>query len=131
MRSTVKLSVLILMLLALAAAGGGEGGRLTSAEASGAQKKLTGRQLASARTLYTQNCMRCHGSDGRAETMMGKAFNATNFTDANWWKRERPSDKRLTASIRDGRNDMPPFGQNLSKKEIAALAAFVRTFNGK
>ncbi|HZH32817.1 MAG TPA: cytochrome c [Pyrinomonadaceae bacterium] len=131
MGSTGKLSVLLLALLAVGATGVG-GSRLMRAEASGgAQKKPAGGEPAAAKVLYTQNCTRCHGADGRAETPMGKAFAATNFTDANWWKRERPSDKRLTASIRDGREDMPPFGQNLSKKEIAALAAYVRTFKGK
>jgi mono/diheme cytochrome c family protein len=122
-----------LALLAVVATCVGGGGRLTRAEASGGaqKKKSASRELAAAKVLYTQNCTRCHGADGRAATPMGKAFAATNFTDADWWKRERPSDRRLTTSIREGRDDMPPFGQNLSKKEIAALAAYVRTFKGK
>lgn len=113
--------------------GGDSFGRLVSARAPIAQKKLTGRQAERAKVLYADNCTRCHGADGRGQTAMGRAFAAPNLTDAAWWKKERPSDRRLAASIRDGRNQqrMPAFGQQLSKSEIAALAAFVRTFNGK
>ncbi|HEX8129742.1 MAG TPA: cytochrome c [Pyrinomonadaceae bacterium] len=131
MGSRGKLLVLILVLLAVMASGGDYFGRFMRAEAGVAQKKLTGRQLAATKVLYTQNCARCHGADGRAQTTMGKAFEAVNFTDADWWKRERPTDRRLTNSIRKGRDNMPPFGENLSKKEIAALVAYVRTFKGK
>jgi mono/diheme cytochrome c family protein len=130
MGRTGKLLLMTLMLVACLAAGGGHLARLTRAEA-GAQKKPTGKQLAAAKVLYTQKCARCHGADGRAATLMGESFRATKFADAEWWKKERPSNARLTTSIRDGRGNMRPFGQDLSKKEIAALAAYVRTFNGK
>ncbi|MCA1564531.1 MAG: c-type cytochrome [Acidobacteria bacterium] len=112
--------------------GGGYFGRL--ADASTAQGKLTGKkQPASAKVLYADNCARCHGADGRGQTAMGRAFAAPNLADAGWWKKERPSDKRLTASIRDGRNQnrMPTFGHQLSKSEITALVRLVRTFGGK
>jgi mono/diheme cytochrome c family protein len=64
---------------------------------------------------------------------LGRASAVPNLTDAAWWKKERPTDKRLTASIRDGRNRkrMPAFGQQLSKSEIAALVRLVRAFDGK
>ena len=125
-----KLTAAFLLLLLGVASGGGDFGRL--ADASAAQKKkLTAKPPERTKVLYAQNCARCHGADGRAATPMGTSFRATNFADAGWWKRERPSDARLTTSIRDGRGNMRPFGQDLSKKEIAALAAYVRTFRGK
>lgn len=97
------------------------------------QKKLSRKQqqLARAKALYMDNCVLCHGADGRAQTGMGKALEATNLADAKWWKKERAGDKRLLASIRDGRDQMPAFGKKFSKEEIAALVAFVKTFNGK
>lgn len=102
------------------------------AAATTTQKKLSRKQqLASAKVLYIENCARCHGADGRSETPMGKVFAATNLADANWWKRERVGEKRLFAAIRDGRKQMPAFGKKLSKEEINALVAFVKTFNGK
>ena len=112
-------------------------GRLVRAEASATaattQKKLSRKQqqLATAKVLFIENCARCHGADGRGDTPMGRVFAATNLTDAGWWKRERVSEKRLAAAIRDGRGQMPAFGKKLSKEEINALVALVKTFNGK
>jgi mono/diheme cytochrome c family protein len=77
------------------------------------------------------NCARCHGADGQSNTPMGKVYDAPNLADAAWWKRERAGDKRLHASIRDGRGGMPAFGKKLSKEEINALVALVKTFKGK
>lgn len=127
----------IAALLVGVCVGGGYLGRLVHAEesatAAATQKKLSRKQqqLASARVLYVENCARCHGAEGRGDTPMGKLFKAKDLTDAGWWKRERVSEKRLTASIRDGHKQMPAFGKKLSKAEIAALVALVKTFNGK
>jgi mono/diheme cytochrome c family protein len=120
------------MLLAATVPGGDYFGRFTRAEAFGQQKRPD-RQLAATKALYAQHCALCHGADGRARSPMGVSLRATNFTDADWWKKERPTDARLTASIRDGRNRkrMPAFGQQLSKSEIAALVRLVRAFDGK
>lgn len=130
MRRTGKLSISILMLLAASVWGGDYFGRFTRAEATG-QRKRPDRQHAAAKDLYAQHCALCHGADGRARSPVGVSLRATNFADAGWWKKERPTDARLTTSIRDGRGNMRPYGQDLSKKEIAALAAYVRTFKGK
>jgi mono/diheme cytochrome c family protein len=137
-----KLMVAVLLLSGVSVSGGYLGRHTraemgattaTAAAAATAQKKLSRKQqqLASAKVLYIENCARCHGADGRGETPMGKLFEAKNLADAVWWKRERVGDKRLFASIRDGRNQMPAFGKKLSKEEIAALVALVKTFNGK
>jgi len=123
-------AVLTLLLVGIVSANSYTGRR---AVASATQKKASGRQLARARVLYADNCARCHGSDGRGQTMMGRGLAAPNLTDAGWWKAERPTNKRLTTSIHNGRGDgrMPAFGEQLSKSEIAALVALVRRFNGK
>lgn len=130
----------IAVLLVVASVSGGYLGRLVRAEESASataatttQKKLSRKQqqLASARVLFIENCARCHGADGRGQTPMGRVFAAKDLTDAGWWKRERVSDKRLAASIRDGRDQMPAFGKKLSKEDINALVALVKTFNGK
>ncbi|MDQ1590096.1 MAG: hypothetical protein QOG71_723 [Pyrinomonadaceae bacterium] len=105
--------------------------RAATTTEGGAQKKLNGKRLAAATALFETNCARCHGADGRGQTAMGKAFAAPNLTDAAWWKKTQPTDQRLANSIRHGRGQMPGFGQQLSKSDIAALVAFVRTFDGK
>lgn len=124
-----KRAALALALLLGMVSGGGYFGRL--ADASAAQKKLTGKRLAAAKVLYADNCALCHGADGRGQTPMGTAFDAPDFADAGWWKKTRPNDRRLAASIRQGRGRMPAFGQQLSASEIAALVRLVRTFDGK
>jgi mono/diheme cytochrome c family protein len=141
-----KLFIAVLMvgvLLVGVSQGGGYPGRRARAEerapaasaaaAATTQKKLSRKQqqLARAQGLFIENCARCHGADGRGTTPMGKVFGAKNLTDAAWWKKERMSDKRLTDSIREGREQMPAFGKKLSGEEIAALVAFIKTFKGK
>ena len=127
-RGKLTATVLTLLLLCVVSGGGYEGRR---AGASAMQKKSAGRQTERAKVLYADNCARCHGADGRGQTAMGRAFAAPNLADAAWWKKTRPTGKRLSDSVRHGRGQMPAFGQRLSKSEIAALVAFVRTFDGK
>ena len=110
--------------------------RLAPAEASAsgvAQKKLSHKQqqLANAKVTYLENCARCHGADGQGKTPMGEVYGASNLADAEWWKKERVNEKRLTAAIRDGKGGMPAFGKKLSREEITALVALVKTFKGK
>lgn len=135
-----KSSLVVLLVLGVVSGGGyfarrmrAEAGASAAAATVVTQNKLTGKQLEAAKALYANNCARCHGADGRGQTAMGRVFAAPNLADAGWWKKERPTDKRLTASIRHGRNQqrMPAFGRQLSKSEIAALVRLVRTFNGK
>ncbi|MEP6636373.1 MAG: c-type cytochrome, partial [Acidobacteriota bacterium] len=37
--------------------------------------------------LFNRNCARCHGADGRGDTPSGHLYNAPNFTDPEWWKK--------------------------------------------
>jgi mono/diheme cytochrome c family protein len=123
-----------LLLVGLSVSGNYPGRRAeANAKVESAQKKSARRQQqqAGAKVLYMDNCARCHGADGRGQTPMGRVFATANLTDPGWWKKERASDKRLAASIRDGRKQMPAFGKKFSREEIAALVAFVKNFNGK
>lgn len=85
-------------------------------------------RLERAKTLFAEKCARCHGADGRGKTVTGDMLGVPDFTDENWWKGDR-SDARLTASVTEGRGEMPPFGRKLTRREIAALVAYVRRFN--
>src|SRR2546423_1304827 len=80
------------------------------------------------RTLYMQNCARCHGADGHGQTEQGELYGVPDLADGNWWKKERLSDRRLTNSITNGKKGgMPAFGKRLARTDINALVAFVRT----
>jgi mono/diheme cytochrome c family protein len=84
-------------------------------------------QSSRAKTLFAERCARCHGADGRGQTVIGEMLDVPDFTDANWWK-EGMSDKRFANSITHGKGEMPAFGKKLSKHEISTLAAYVRRF---
>jgi cbb3-type cytochrome c oxidase subunit III len=97
--------------------------------AAAPQKRGKGaQQLERGRAVYMQNCARCHGADGRSQTEQGELYGATALADAAWWRSARVSDRRLTASIANGKKGgMPAYGKRLSKDDIAAVVAFVRT----
>ena len=77
------------------------------------------------RGVYAANCARCHGADGTSHTMMGEMTQARDLTDAAW--QSRRSAARMIASVTNGRGEMPAFKRKLSRQEIAAAVAYVRT----
>jgi mono/diheme cytochrome c family protein len=85
-------------------------------------------RLARAKSLFAEKCARCHGADGRGKTVAGGLLGVPDFTDEKWWKGDG-TDARLITSVTEGRDEMPPFGRKLSRREIAALVAYVRRFN--
>lgn len=76
-------------------------------------------------TIYAEKCALCHGGDGKG-TPTGINFGVKNFTDQDWLKSRTIDD--FTNSITNGNPDNPnylPFGDILSKEEIAAMANYV------
>ena len=81
----------------------------------------------SAKLLYRQQCSKCHGLDGQAQTSKGKFSHARNLADAKW--QDDVTDERIFNSIMNGRNErgnMPSFGDRFSEAEINELVKFVR-----
>ena len=77
----------------------------------------------SPRTLFINNCARCHGGDGKAQTEQGKANDTPNISGGKLRSR---STKRLTNIITNGDGDMPAFGKKLTKVQISSLVNYVR-----
>jgi cytochrome c oxidase cbb3-type subunit 3 len=77
------------------------------------------------REVYTTNCARCHGADGQSHTSMGEMTEAPDLTDPAWQSRRGTA--RMISSVTNGRGEMPAFGRKLSKSDIAAAVAYVRT----
>ncbi len=73
-------------------------------------------QLANAKAIYTKVCANCHGADG-AKGLGG----ATNLTASNLSLNDRMN------VIEKGRGLMPGFGEQLTKQETEALAAYTIT----
>lgn len=96
----------------------GENSENLSTNNSFTQKKVP------VRTLYLNNCARCHGADGRAETELGKLYDATNLTDR---KAKRSSRKRVANVIKNGAGSMPGFNKKLTTAEINSLVGYIKT----
>ena len=78
------------------------------------------------RTLFQQNCVKCHGVDGSGDTTDGEILGTPNFTDSKW--QEKSDDLRLFNSIKHGRGQMPSFEKKFSKEQIKLLVKYVRAF---
>ncbi len=78
-----------------------------------------------ARGLFVENCIVCHGKNGRAHVFHGILLGAQNLTDNKW--QAETSDAEILHAIRTGPSVMPAFGKKLSETEIEALAVYVRS----
>src|SRR5262249_49835539 len=80
------------------------------------------RPTASTKGIFAHNCARCHGLDGRGQTEQGRKYDVPDLvTEA-----KRVSSAKIVKTITNGRLDMPAFGRKLTKKQIAALASYVK-----
>ena len=117
MRSILRLGAL-LMFAAITAA-------IFFSEAAQAQRARRGpSKLVSARSLYIQNCARCHGANGKSQTALGRKLEAADLTDP---ETKSFTEAKITRIIRNGRPDMPAFGKKLSAKQIASIAGYIRS----
>jgi mono/diheme cytochrome c family protein len=86
----------------------------------------------SAKLLFRQQCSKCHGMDGRAQSSKGKFSHARDLTDPKW--QDDVTDERIFNSIMNGRNvrgNMPKFADRFSEAEVNGLVTFVRDLRSK
>jgi mono/diheme cytochrome c family protein len=98
---------------------------LAAVAASGEPESKKSKPPADGRTVYANNCARCHGGDGTSQTTMGQMTEAPDLTDPAWQRGKGTS--RMAASVANGRGQMPAFKKKLSRQEIAAAVAYIRT----
>jgi len=79
----------------------------------------------SAAQLFSQNCAKCHGKDGRAKGLKAKVAGVRNLADAEW--QDRVTDERIFNSINNGKGKMPAFGKKLSEADVNSLVNYVRS----
>jgi cytochrome c oxidase cbb3-type subunit 3 len=82
-------------------------------------------QVERGRAVYAANCGRCHGADGQGHTRMAEMVEPPDLSDPAWQRGRSTS--RMLASVANGRGQMPAFKKKLSKQDIAAAVAYVRT----
>jgi len=80
--------------------------------------------------LFRNNCARCHGAGGRGDTPVGQSHNTPDFTDSEWWKKNSAitGTRSLTTIVRQGKGEMPAFGEKLKPNEISGLVKYIRKF---
>ena len=100
----------------------------TSPDRTRAERSLTDASLeengSTPKSLFVQNCARCHGVDGRGQTRLGRKLEASDLTSSDVKDRGTP---RIIRTITNGRTGMPAFGKKLTRQEIASIADYVRS----
>src|SRR5215471_4945350 len=79
-----------------------------------------GRDAQESAAIFKNRCAKCHLADGT-----GKESYTPDFTDAKWQATKK--DEEFTTSITEGLNDMPAFGDILSKDQIKGMVVYVRS----
>src|SRR5271156_4616231 len=69
------------------------------------------KEKVNARGLFVENCVTCHGQNGRGRTLHGWLVGAQNFTDAHW--QIDTSDSEIVHAIKTGPGLMPAFEKKL------------------
>jgi mono/diheme cytochrome c family protein len=75
------------------------------------------------RTLYLNNCARCHGADGTAQTELGRL---NDTPDISGGRARKLSAAKITRLITNGKGSMPGFGKKLNRAQISSIAKYVR-----
>lgn len=114
MRNILKLAVVLAFLLA--------GGFIfVTPEMQATPASATFDNLESPRSLYIQNCARCHGANGKAQTALGRKLEADDLTISN------ASTAKIIRTITNGRGEMPSFRRKLTKTQIASVAGYAKS----
>ncbi|MGZ6125606.1 MAG: c-type cytochrome [Myxococcales bacterium] len=84
-----------------------------------------------AKEVWEERCIACHGEDGRAQTKKGRELKAKDFTLPKWQK--HTSDEEIVEAITNGipKQKMPAFRDKLAPEEIRALVPYLRAFEKK
>jgi cytochrome c551/c552 len=91
----------------------------------------TGAIAGDAKAIYERDCTKCHGSDGKGDTKMGKKLGAKDYTDPKV-QADLKDDAAFKATKeglkdKDGKVIMKP-AEGLSDEDIKGLIAYMRTF---
>jgi mono/diheme cytochrome c family protein len=89
-------------------------------------------RAADVKEVWTKNCAKCHGEDGKGKTKMGEKLGVKDYTDGK--VQEGMKDAEMTKAIKEGVKEkdsdkvkMKGFG-DLTDDEVKGLVAYVRAF---
>jgi len=88
---------------------------------------------ATAKENYEAQCAKCHGADGKGQTLIGKKNGAKDWTDAK--VQETLKDEKLAKAIKEGVKEgdatkMKAYA-DLSDTDVKDLVAYIRAFGKK
>ena len=92
-----------------------------AALAQSAPAAIASSDAVSPRSLYMQNCAKCHGANGKAQTTLGKKLEADDLTAST------ASTAKIIRTVTNGRGGMPSFKKKLSKAQITSVAGYVKS----
>lgn len=85
----------------------------------------TNSKTAAGEAVYKSHCVVCHGADGMGKTTLGTQLKAFDLHSKDV---QKLTDAQLKQVISEGKNNMPPFSDQLTGAEIDDLLKYVRTF---
>lgn len=74
--------------------------------------------------LYSKHCVKCHGKEGRANTLRGWFTSAQDLTDRTWQAETLDAD--IIDALEQGPRSMPSYANKFSVVEQNALVKTVR-----
>jgi mono/diheme cytochrome c family protein len=90
----------------------------------------TNAYAADGKTVYSDNCAKCHGDDGKGQSKMGQKVGARDYTDAK--VQASFTDAEGVKAVKEGlkKDDktlMKPYA-DLSDDDVKSVIAYMRTF---
>jgi mono/diheme cytochrome c family protein len=90
---------------------------------------LLSARAADAKAIYDKDCAKCHGTDGKGETKMGKKLGAKDYTDAKVQAEMKDADafKAIKEGLKDkaGKTLMKP-AEGITDADIKGLVGYMR-----
>jgi mono/diheme cytochrome c family protein len=85
---------------------------------------------ADVKEIWAKDCAKCHGSDGKGDTKMGKKLEIKDFTDAKYQAslKDDAMLKAIKEGVKDGDKTRMKAAEGLSDEEMKALVSYVRAF---
>jgi cytochrome c6 len=78
--------------------------------------------------IFNEQCVGCHGPDGKAQTDMGKSMHAADLTGNGV---QRQSEAQLSKVVKNGKGKMPSFDGKLADDDIKAVVTYVKGLGKK